>query len=369
MWRRDSGAADLSPGLSFPCHQATGVLPRTTKDGIMIAENRVIAVEEHFAPESFFEIAHALEVSPDDRAEMDLMRTVEQSEPMRSQLVDLDARIAEMDSVGVDLAVLSLNPPGVQPYQPAAAVALARTFNDSLFEIVHRRPDRFGGLGTVAPQDPDAAAEEVERIMGSLGLNGIMINSHTNGHYLDDPQFAPLLAAAEERSAPLYLHPRVPSVLGPYLEYGMSGAIWGYQAEAGLHAMRLILSGTLDRYPGLTIVLGHLGEGIPFWLKRIDNRHAFAHRVAGAATAMPKLELTPSEYFRRNFVLTTSGIDDTNVLDLGLRAVGDDNVMFAIDAPYENAASATAFLREAPVTDAQRASISHLTAERVFRLD
>lgn len=334
----------------------------------MISDTRVIAVEEHFAPQAFLEVAHELEVWPGDQTEMNLMRTVEQAEPMHSRLVDLDARIAEMDSVGVDLAVLSLNPPGVQPYKPASAVELARLFNDYLSATIRQRPDRFGGLGTVAPQVPEAAADEVSRIMGPLGLNGIMINSHTNGQYLDEPQFEPLLTAAEEHRAPIYLHPRVPSVLGPYMEHGLSGAIWGYQAEAGLHAMRLILSGTLDRHPHLRIVLGHLGEGIPFWLKRIDSRYAFARRVAGAATAMPKLELSPSEYFRRNFVLTTSGIDDPEVLDFALRAVGDNNVMFAIDAPYEDAASATTFLREATLSDVQRANISHRTAERVFSL-
>jgi 5-carboxyvanillate decarboxylase len=155
-------------------------------------------------------------------------------------------------------------------------------------------------------------------------------------------------------------------MLAPYRVYGMESAIWGYQAEAGLHAMRLILSGTLDRYPGLTIVLGHLGEGIPYWLRRIDNRHAFAARTVGAATPMPKLSLTPSEYFRRNFVITTSGIDDPDVLGLALRAVGADRVMFAIDVPYEDPAAAIAFLRDTPLTDDQRTAIAAGTAERVF---
>jgi predicted TIM-barrel fold metal-dependent hydrolase len=205
--------------------------------------------------------------------------------------------------------------------------------------------------------------------MGPLGLSGIMINSHTGGHYLDEPQFSPLLDAAEANHAPIYLHPRVPSMLSAYSSYGMSGAIWGYQAEAGLHAMRLILSGSLDRNPDLKIVLGHIGEGIPYWLRRIDNRHAFAQRVTGAATPMPKLRLTPSEYFRRNFVLTTSGMDDPDVLELALRAVGDDNIMFAIDYPYEETESAVAFLKNAPLTEIQREKISHKTAERIFALE
>lgn len=331
------------------------------------ANSRVVAVEEHVSTAAFLRTAHGLPVLPGDETEVSLMRTVENGEPLRSRLVDLDARIAGMTEIGQDMAVLSLNPPGVQPYQPAAAVPLARDFNDALAAIVRAHPDRFGGLGTVAPQDPVAAAAEIERIMGPLGLHGIMINSHTGGHYLDEPQFAPLLAAAEAHRAAIYLHPRMPSMPG-YTDYGMSAAIWGYQAEAGLHAMRLILSGTLDRYPDLTIVLGHLGEGIPFWLRRIDNRHAFARQVVGAATPMPALELTPSEYFRRNVVITTSGIDDDDVLALCLRAVGDDNIMFAIDMPYEDPVHAAAFLRDTPLTDRQRANIAHRTAERVFHL-
>jgi 5-carboxyvanillate decarboxylase len=130
--------------------------------------------------------------------------------------------------------------------------------------------------------------------------------------------------------------------------------------------MRLILSGTLDRYPRLTVVLGHLGEGIPYWLRRIDNRHAFAASTFGAAAPMPRLSLTPSEYFRRNFVITTSGIDDPDVLALALRAVGEDDIMFAIDYPYEDPATALAFLRDVPLADDQRTAIGHRTAERVF---
>ncbi|HEX3786495.1 MAG TPA: amidohydrolase family protein [Pseudonocardiaceae bacterium] len=326
----------------------------------------VIAVEEHMSTEAFLRVAHGLAVVPGDAVELELMRTVENPPGFRTRLVDLDARLREMDALGQDMAVLSLNPPGVQPYPAAEAVPLAREFNDALAAIVRRHPGRFGGLATVAPQNSVAAAAEIDRAMGPLGLNGIMINSHTGGRYLDEPEFAPLLAAAEANRAPIYLHPRAPSMFAAYRDYGLPGAIWGYQAEAGLHAMRLILSGTLDRHPGLTIVLGHLGEGIPYWLRRIDNRDAFAARTVGAATPMPHLSLTPSEYFRRNFVITTSGIDDPDVLGLALRAVGADNIMFAIDFPYEDPAAAVAFLRDVPVTDDQRRALGHRTAERVF---
>ncbi|WP_431980545.1 amidohydrolase family protein [Streptomyces qinglanensis] len=328
---------------------------------------RIIAVEEHIATDAFLDTAHRLDAVPGDQAETDFMRTAERQGPIRTALTDTDARIAAMDAAGQAMAVLSINPPGVQPYPAADAVPLARTVNDSLAGLVRAHPDRFGALGTVAPQDPGSAATEIQRIMGPLGLHGIMINSHTGGHYLDEPRFAPLLESAEAHRAAISLHPRFPSVLGPYDAYGMQGAIWGYQAEAGLHAMRLILSGALDRHPDLTIVLGHLGEGIPYWLRRIDNRHAYA-RHALAAAGTPRLRLTPSEYFRRNFVLTTSGINDPAVLGLGLTAVCADRVMFAIDTPYEDTDDAIAFLDHAPLTDTQRAAISHATAERVFHL-
>lgn len=329
---------------------------------------RIVAVEEHLATEAFLRVAHGLDVGPGEETEVRGMRTMENTPAFRTRLVDLGARLREMDALGQDMAVLSLNPPGVQPYPAADAVPLARDFNDALAAIVRRHPGRFGALAAVAPQDPAAAAAEIERATGPLGLSGIMINSHTGGRYLDEPEFTPLLAAAEASRTPVYLHPRVPSMLDAYRPYGLPGAIWGYQAEAGLHAMRLILSGTLDRHPDLTLVLGHLGEGIPYWLRRIDNRHAFATATAGAATPMPRLSLTPSEYFRRNFVLTTSGIDDPEVLGLALRAVGEDRVMFAIDHPYEDPKRAVDFLRDTPLTDAQRTAIAHRTAERVFSL-
>ncbi|MCA1229716.1 amidohydrolase family protein [Saccharopolyspora sp. 6M] len=333
-----------------------------------MSSERIIAVEEHVTTDVFLGAAHGLAVHPGDEAEVELMRTVESSGPTAAALHDIDARVAAMDAAGQAMAVLSTNPPGVQPYYAENAVPLARLVNDALAELVRTHTGRFGALGAVAPQNPEAAARETERIMSSLGLNGVMINSHTHGHYLDEPRFRPFLDAAEAARAPIYLHPRYPSALAPYDVYGMQGAIWGYQAEAGLHAMRLILSGAFDRNPNLTIVLGHLGEGIPYWLKRIDNRHAFAAGTAGAAGPMPKLRLTPSEYFRRNFVITTSGINDDRVLELALHAVGEDNVLFALDAPYENTNDAVSFLRNAPLTDAQRAKISHSNAERLFRL-
>ncbi|MGW0819347.1 amidohydrolase family protein [Streptomyces viridiviolaceus] len=179
-----------------------------------MTDHPIIAVEEHFITFEFLRRAHALDFFPGDRTEVDLTRAIERPDPTRSQLLDLAARLAAMDAAGQNMALLSLNPPGVQPYKPADAVDLARDFNDELAGIVRDHPSRFAGLATVTPQAPDEAAKEIERAMGALGLHGIMINSHTNGHYLDEPRFAPLLRAAEAHRVPIYLHPRVPSMLG-----------------------------------------------------------------------------------------------------------------------------------------------------------
>lgn len=298
------------------------------------------------------------------------MRGVVHHEVLHERLADFGTRLREMDASGTDVAVLSLNPPGVQPYDRESAISLASDFNDALAEIICRWPDRFAGLGTVAPQDPERAAQEIERITGPLGLSGSMINSHTQGRYLDEPGFEPILEAAAALGAPVYLHPRVPSpqMLGPYRDHGMLAAVWGFQAEAGTHAVRLIMSGVFDRYPNLQVVLGHLGEGLPYWMRRLDNRYAWTYQMAGEKLGMTRLELTPSDYLRRNFTVTTSGMDEPDVLEFCLHRLGEDNIMFAIDYPYEDSASATAFLRDSDLSEAQRAKISHGNAERLFNI-
>jgi predicted TIM-barrel fold metal-dependent hydrolase len=335
-----------------------------------MSNDRIVAVEEHFATRRYLEAAAELDVWAGDELEMSQMRGPFLAPWMMEKLGDLDVRLAVMDRSGTDVALLSLNPPGVQPYEPVdAARALVESANDEMAEAVGRHPDRFAGLGAVAPQDPEHAAREIERIMGPLGLSGLMICSHTQGRYLDDPVFEPLLAAAEEHEATIYLHPRYPSaqMIAPYRDYGMVAAVWGYQADAGTHAVRLILSGVLDRHPRLRIVLGHLGEGLPLWMRRLDNRYAFAYQAAAADLGMVELELTPSEYLLRNFAVTTSGMDDPEALAFVLGRVGEDNVLFAIDYPYEDSDAATEFLRAADLTESQRTKIAHANAERLFR--
>ena len=287
---------------------------------------------------------------------------------IHAQLLDLGAgRIAQMDADGIDLAVLSLTSPGVQAFDAVTATELAAQSNDVLAAAVKKHPTRFAGLAAIAPHHPQGAVKELERAAGSLGMKGVIVNSHTHGEYLDHQKYWPILEAAESLGLPIYLHPRepAPSMVSPFLDYGLYFAGWGFAVETGLHAMRLIMSGVFDRYPKLLIVLGHMGEGIPFWLQRIDNRYLLQVKMK----AVTKLARLPSEYFRENFVITTSGVTFEPALRLSLAALGAERIMFAGDYPYEVVADGVKFMDAVKITEAERAKIYCDNARRVFRLD
>lgn len=189
---------------------------------------RVIAVEEHFVTDNYFDNARNLAVPEGEEPERAFVTNFPKNKDMLARFTDMDVRLGEMDSAGVDLSVLSLNPPGVQMFSDAGkATELAREANDRLVEIIKDQPGRFSGLGSLAPQDPEQAAREVKRVMGPLGLGGILIGSHTHGRYLDEPAYEPILAALEEEDATLYLHPRSPSpqMIEPFMKYGMVAAL------------------------------------------------------------------------------------------------------------------------------------------------
>jgi 5-carboxyvanillate decarboxylase len=285
---------------------------------------------------------------------------------LHARLLDIGrGRIAHMDDVGIDMQVLSLTSPGVQVFAPDLATRLAAEANDALAEAVRNFPTRFAGLGAIAPQDPEVAAREIERII-SLGLCGLIVNSHTFGEYLDAPRYAPIFEAMEATGLPMYLHPREPgpSLVKPFLDYGLYFAGWGFAVETALHAMRLIMAGTFDRFPKLKIILGHMGEGIPFWLQRIDNRYLLQVKI-GAVTKLPRL---PSEYFLENFVITTAGVTSMPALRLSIDVLGAERIAFAADYPYEDDADAVAFLATASLTDHERELISCRNAERLLRI-
>ena len=332
---------------------------------------RVIATEEAFAIPEWFEAMDAIPASSPETHEVRFLRSVEAIPHVRRGLLDIDHRLKDMDECGVDVHLLSLTTPGVQSFDPSAAVALARLANDRLAEIIRRRPARFAGLATVAPQDPAAAVAEIERAMTELGFNGVLINSYTGNEYLDDPKFDPILGAIARHGAPLYIHPRVPApdMVQPYVQYGLLGALWGFAADTGLHAMRMILGGVFDRHPDLIVVLGHMGEAIPYWFSRIDNMFKKARGAQiGSGSGFHGPKRLPSEYFRDNFYITTSGVNSHANLKFALDLLGVDRIMFAIDYPFESSPESVAFLDSAPISPSDREKIAYRNAERVFKI-
>jgi 5-carboxyvanillate decarboxylase len=271
---------------------------------------RRIGTEEAFSIPEVAAKLREVARSPTDSSDLPLVKGIYDAPagggPFLDGLLDLeDVRIRDMDDNGVDVEVLSLTAPGVQMFDADTATELAALANDRLAQVISRHPTRFAGLASFAPQSPKRAVAEMERAVNELGLNGFVVNSHTHSEYLDDPKYWPVLEAAEALDACLYIHPRgaAAGLESAFRHYGLHAAAWGYGLEVGTHAVRMIVAGVFDRFPNLKICLGHMGEAVHFWLWRIDFMNARAQRNGLA----PKLELTPSEYFKRNFVITTSG--------------------------------------------------------------
>jgi len=283
------------------------------------------------------------------------------------RLLDLEKeRLQDMDKNGVDMHLLSLTAPGVQMFDADTATELAALANDKLAAVIKKHPTRFAGIASFAPQSPKRAAKEMERAINKLKLNGFVVNSHTNSEYLDYPKFFPILEAAEALDACIYIHPRAASdgMAAPFRDYGLDSAQWGYGMEVSTHAVRMMVSGVFDRFPKLKICIGHMGEAVHFWLWRLDYMNKNAQNRGSA----PKTKLTPSEYFKRNFVITTSGQESHLALDFSIKALGVDNVLWAIDYPYQPSAPAVAFMDSAPVSAAEREKLYHGNAERIFHI-
>ena len=289
---------------------------------------------------------------------------------LRDRIQDMEARrLAEMDAAGVDVQLLLLTSPGVQVFEAQDAAALAASTNDQLAEAIRRHPDRFAGLAAVAPQLPQAAARELERAVQRLGLKGAVINSHTMGEYLDDEKYWDIFAAAEALDVPVYIHPNSPSpqMIQPFLSRCLDAAIYGFQAETGLHALRLIVSGVFDRFPRLKIVLGHLGEGLPFWLYRIDFMHAGIVRANRHPGVQP-LQRKPSDYLRENFYYTTSGMAWEPSISFVQQQMGMDRVMYAMDYPYQYVLEEVQAMEALPLSDAHKKMFFETNAVNLFRL-
>jgi 2,3-dihydroxybenzoate decarboxylase len=220
----------------------------------------------------------------------------------------------------------------------------------------------------VAPQDPKAAVKEMDRAVRTLGLKGVIINSHTRGEHLDDPKFWDIFGAAEALKVPIYIHPQgpPPAMIGPYVERGLEGALWGFAAETGLHALGIIRSGALDRFPGLRIVLGHLGEALPFWLFRLDYMNKTAR--PGIRNGAASLEKPISEYMKENIFVTTSGMAWSPAITFVQSVLGMDRVLYAMDYPYQFEPDEVTATDQVPIGDADKKKLFQTNAERVFSL-
>jgi len=295
----------------------------------------------------------------------------ERATQILERLLDLgEQRIRHMDQTGIDKAVLALTAPGAQPLTDLTeARRLAQRANDYLAGHVARRPDRYVGMTTVAPQDPDWSATEILRGARELGFKGVQINSHTQGQYLDHPRFDPIFRALADAGQPLYIHPSTPpdSMIGPMLEAGLDGAIYGFGVEAGLHLLRLIVSGIFDRYPQLQIMVGHMGEALPFWVYRLDYMHQASVRSQRYAQMRP-LKKTILDYLRSNVLITTSGMAWAPAILFTQQVVGEDRVMYAMDYPYQFVPDEVRTHDNLDIPLATKKKLMQANAERWFAL-
>ena len=287
------------------------------------------------------------------------------------RLLDLGSqRIRHMDETGIDRAILALTSPGAQPLPDIAeARGLAARANDYLAGQVAAHRDRYVGMTTVAPQDPEWSAREIVRGARELGFKGVQINSHTRGQYLDHPKFDPIFCALADTGQPLYIHPATPpdSMIGPMLEAGLDGAIFGFGVETGLHLLRLITSGIFHRYPQLQIMVGHMGEALPFWVYRLDYMHQASVR-SGRYPFMKPLQKTILEYLRSNVLITTSGMAWAPAILFTQQVVGEDRVMYAMDYPYQFHADEVRAHDNLDIPLATKKKLMQTNAERWFRL-
>ena len=321
---------------------------------------QVITLEEHYASAGF--------MKGPGRPFMEHATSGDLPAQLPEQLCDVgEKRLAEMDAAGIDMQVLSLTSPGVEQLPAAEAVELAREANDFVAEAARKYPHRFAGFAAVPTAAPEAAAVELDRRVRDGGFKGALINGHVQGRYLSDKFFWPIFDRAEALNVPIYLHPTEPPQavvdasyggFDPHVTYMLANAGWGWHIETAVHVLRIILAGVFDRYPKLQLIIGHLGETLPFMMSRVDTM----------SPSITKLNRPISAYLRENVHYTFSGFNFApTFLDL-LLEVGADRIMFSADYPYGSMARAQAFLNQLPVSPADREKIAHRNAERLLKL-
>src|SRR5271165_5793079 len=285
------------------------------------------------------------------------------------RLQDLgERRLADMDAAGIDKAVIALTAPGTHVFAVDAAKGLTIDANDQLSLACRRHAERFVGMTAIAPQDPEWSAKEIER-GARLGFKAVIHNGHVGGEYTDDQKYWPIFEAAEALGTPVYLHPQGPSkgLIGPLLERGLDGAVYGFGVDTGLHLLRLIVMGVFDRFAKLKLIVGHGGEALPYWAYRLDYMHGAGIRSGRYAFLKP-LQLPISGYFKRNIYVTFSGVAWEPAVQFCKSTLGADRIMYAMDYPYQYHPAEVAAQDAMNMSAEDKRAFFQTNAERVFGL-
>jgi predicted TIM-barrel fold metal-dependent hydrolase len=324
---------------------------------------RMIAIEEHYSTALYRQKTS----NNEGRSFYMTSRSEKLGHDIGKELDDLgQSRLKEMDANGVDLQVLSFNGPVAPSFPATEAILMARELNERLASAIREHPTRFAGFAALPTVAPEAAADELERCVTDHGFVGAMIHGHTGGRFLDDKQFWPIFARAEALDVPIYLHPALPhpGALKAYYE-GFEDLLarpgWGFAVDTSIHFLRILFAGVFDAYPKLQFIMGHLGEGLPFAMHRLnDHTHLVAKRRG--------LKKTPLEYIHSHLYVTTSGNWYEPAFVCTMLALGADRILWAIDWPYEANNVGMAFWTKLSLSDADRAKIAHGNAERILGL-
>jgi len=309
--------------------------------------------------------------APDDPA-LRMAAIFANNAELQVQLQSLgDLRLAHMNEYGIDRQLLLLTAPGVQVLRPGDGTAFAREANDRAAEACRNHPDRFSALAAFDPRDVQGSVREIERAMTQLKLNGAVLNSHFQGHYLDEPAYDPIIEALAAHDAPLYIHPTAPAA-GPqiYQDRGFFGALGGFPHDVWIHAMGLIFSGAFDRHPNFKLVVGHLGECMPLHLYRFDWMQKNADGIAGLRGGQPAVTLQHpvSHYFHNNIWVTTSGVGWEPAIRFCMDVMGPDRVLYAMDYPYQQSSDEVAAYDRMDLSPEHKAMLMQHNAERLFNL-
>ena len=327
---------------------------------------KIIALEEHWWTRELLDTLNAvIGDQHDDGLNLFSLASPDVEERMEDAA---ERRLADMRQMGVDMQVLSVGPPATQSLPAHDAITLARELNDQLSEAVRAHPRHFAGFATLPTADPEAAASELERAVTKLGLAGTLINGRTADRMLDAPEFDVIFQVASQLDVPIYIHPQIPPhpVRAAYytgfdktVDLVLATGGWGWHMEAGLTTLRIMLRGTLDRYPDLKLLLGHWGEMLPFWIER-----------ANRLSAVAQLERQIVDYLRDNVDVTPAGIFDQRLLQRSIDIVGVEHVMFSTDYPlhFEPGLASRRFIEDALLSSSDKHLIAHGNAERLLRI-